>query len=78
MTEESYEGIRHTSKHGRPTYVMVTRKLFITWLTTNLILVILIVASFQYTNYVDRRSNAFWCKVVTTEFKELRSEFKCE
>ena len=64
MSEERYEGIRHTSKTGRPTYVMVPRKLIITWFSTTLILFIMILFSFQYANYVDRRSNGLWCGVV--------------
>jgi hypothetical protein len=47
-----------------PVYIMVPRKLLVTWVITTLVLFIAVVASFQYTNYVDRRSNRAWCGTV--------------
>jgi hypothetical protein len=47
-----------------PVYIMVPRKLAITCVMTTLVLFIGVVASFQYTNYVDRRSNRAWCGTV--------------
>ena len=49
---------------GKPTYVMVSRNLIITWLVSTVILLALVLVSFQYTNYVDTRSNKQWCGIV--------------
>src|SRR5215213_8187486 len=64
MSDSAYEGIRHTKKGGKPTYIMIPRKLVMTWLISTLCLFVLSLANFQYTNYVDRRSNGFWCGIV--------------
>lgn len=54
-----------SEKKQEPVYIMVPRKLLITYITTTLVLFIGIIANFQYTNYVDRRSNGFWCGIIT-------------
>lgn len=46
-------------------YTVVSRKLFITWISTNIVIFALILASFQYTNYVDRKSNSLLCGIIT-------------
>lgn len=48
-----------------PVFIMVPRKLLITWVVVSAILFGGILYSFQYTNYVDRRSNTYWCGVVS-------------
>jgi hypothetical protein len=48
----------------KPTYIMVPRKLLVTWLVVTGLLFTGILASFQYTNYVDRRSNNDLCGLV--------------
>jgi hypothetical protein len=45
-------------------YIMVPKKLVYTWLSTTLLLFALVGASFQYTNWVDRKSNGLWCGIV--------------
>lgn len=65
MSDEHYEGIRHTRKSGKPTYIMVPRKLIFTWIATSVCLAILSVAAIQWANFVDRRSNQRWCGIVT-------------
>jgi hypothetical protein len=60
MTEEEKE----YRKIDKPTYIMIPRKMVITWVTATITLFLLNMASFQYTNYVDRRSNGFWCGIV--------------
>lgn len=54
----------------RPTYLMIPRKLVIAWIVSFLCLLIGVIASFQYANYVDRRSNMRLCGVVTMYTKE--------
>lgn len=49
---------------GKHVYIMVPRKLIISWITTTSILFVMSLASFQYTNYVDRKSNGIWCGIV--------------
>lgn len=49
---------------NRPTYIMVPRKLIVAWITSTAVLFIMVIASFQYSNYVDRKSNTFWCGIV--------------
>lgn len=44
--------------------IALPRKLFVTWLVTTILTWVLVLASFQYTNYVDRRSNRAWCGIV--------------
>ena len=61
MSEEE----KKWNKKDKPTYIMVPRNLIITWLTTTFILFVLVIASFQYTNYVDRRSNGLWCGIIS-------------
>lgn len=48
----------------KPTYLMVPRKLVITWLSSTLAMVVLILALFQYINYVQRQSDQRWCGMV--------------
>jgi hypothetical protein len=48
----------------KPVYIMVPRKLIVTWLSTTLLMFVLIAGSYQYTNYVDRKSNGLWCGIV--------------
>lgn len=47
-----------------PTFVMVPRKLVIAWVITTALLFTMILLSFQYADYVDRRSNQRWCGLV--------------
>lgn len=49
-------------KVDRPTYIMVSKRLIVTWLVVNLVQFAGILASFQYANYVDRKSNHAWCE----------------
>lgn len=44
---------------------MVPRKLIITWIVGTIVLFLGILASFQYANYIDRKSNQRWCGIVT-------------
>jgi hypothetical protein len=44
--------------------IVIPRKLFIAWIMTTVLLSVAIGFSFQYTNYVDRRSNGLWCGVI--------------
>lgn len=44
--------------------VMVPKKALISLIAAWFVLFALVVASFQYTNYVDRRSNRAWCGIV--------------
>lgn len=68
---------------------MVPRKLIRTWVVVTVITWIGILGSYQYTNWVDRRSNGFWCGIVvlfddtyktspppTTTGQKLAAEFK--
>lgn len=48
----------------KPVYVMLSRRLVYTWVASTVVMFVLILASFQYTNYVDRRSNGYWCGIV--------------
>jgi hypothetical protein len=45
-------------------YITVPRKLAIAVLTSFTCLFIGVIASFQYTDFVDRRSNQRWCGIV--------------
>ncbi len=45
-------------------YVLVSKRFVRSSIIAYLILFILVIASFQYTNYVERRSNRIWCGVV--------------
>lgn len=45
-------------------YVMVSRKVAVTLVTVGLCLFLGILASFQYANFIDRKSNQRWCGVV--------------
>lgn len=47
-----------------PVYLMIPRKLIIAWLVSTVVLMVMIIASFQYANYVDRKSNSYWCGIV--------------
>lgn len=57
MSEEPQEKLK-------PVFLIVPRKLVITWVVSTFILFLLNIASFQYTNYVDRRSNGLWCGII--------------
>lgn len=48
-------------KKNKPTYLMVPRRLIRTWLVSNVVMLLLIGTSFQYTNYVFRQL----CGVIT-------------
>jgi hypothetical protein len=50
---------------SKPIYVMVSRKLINTWLIVTIFLSIGVAASFQYTNWVNRRNNSQWCGLVS-------------
>ncbi len=45
-------------------YVLVQKSYIRTWFISTVIIIIAIIASFQYTNYVDRRSNTLLCGLV--------------
>lgn len=53
-----------TKEKLQPVFIMVPRKLIITWITINIVLFIGVIGSFQYTNYVDRSSNRLWCGMI--------------
>lgn len=65
---------QHPGNQTKPTYIMVPRKLIIAWFTTTLLLFGMFIGSFQYTNYVDRRSNGAWCGVVALFDDTYREE----
>jgi hypothetical protein len=48
----------------KPHYILVPRKAVIAVLTVFICLMCGIIASFQYANYVDRKSNGQWCELV--------------
>ena len=48
----------------KPNHITIPRRVFHIWAITTVMHFVLILASFQYTNYVDRRSNGFWCGIV--------------
>ncbi len=57
-----------------PHYLLVPRKTVITIISVFVCLMVGIIASFQYANYVDRQSNQKWCGVVTLfneSYKEI-------
>lgn len=49
---------------NKPTYLMIPRKLIRTWVVVTIVTWIGILGSYQYTNWVDRRSNGLWCGIV--------------
>jgi hypothetical protein len=58
----------------KPHYLLVSRKAFIAFVTVFITLLIGILASFQYANYVDRKSNGQWCELVglfNISYKEI-------
>lgn len=55
------------------TYIMLSRKLITTWLVVTIVLFIGILTSFQYTNYVDRKSNSQLCGMVTIFYEATRA-----
>lgn len=57
-----------------PVYLVVPRKMIVTWVVTNLLIFVLIFASFQYTNYTDRRSNKAWCDIIAVSDDGYRME----
>lgn len=60
MTEEE----KKEHKRGKPVYIMIPRKLIIAWITSTVVLFIMNLASFQYTNYVERKGNSLLCGIV--------------
>lgn len=64
MSEEKYEGIRHTEKLGKPTYIMVPKKLVIALSVAFMGMLIMTLVSTQAAYFVDRRSNQRWCGIV--------------
>ncbi len=48
-----------------PEVIMLRRKALIALITVAAVLFIGIIASFQYANYVDRRSNQKLCRIIT-------------
>lgn len=48
----------------RPTYLMIPRKFVIAWFVTVTVPFLMILGSYQYANYVDRKSNEQWCEVI--------------
>jgi hypothetical protein len=50
-----------SEKEGKPKYILVRKSAAIAICITFLIMLI---ASLQYTNWVDRRSNGAWCGIV--------------
>lgn len=61
------------NKHHR-VVVVLPRKLVVAWAISWCIMFILVLLSFQYTNYVDRRSNAQWCGIVNTFNETYKKE----
>ncbi len=55
-------------------YMMIKRKLIITWLASTIVLIIGIIASFQYTNYVLARNNKQWCTIVSLFDNSYKNE----
>lgn len=47
-----------------PHYLMVKRRFVVAWLIVTLVLFLGILASFQYANWVDRKSNQQWCGII--------------
>jgi hypothetical protein len=64
MHRKILRGTRMRDKDDKHVYIMVPRKLVIAVLTAFVVLFIGLLASFQYANYVDRRSNKVWCGIV--------------
>lgn len=58
---------------GKPTYIMVSRRLMITWITTSLVLFIGVISSFQYANYVDRKSSKLLCGIINLSATTART-----
>ncbi len=55
-------------KSQGPEYYALVRKAYVrTWFISTIVLIIAIIASFQYTNYVDRRSNTLLCDLARTQ-----------
>lgn len=48
-------------------YALVKKSLIRVWIVSTVILIVGIIVSFQYTNYVDRRSNELLCNLVKTQ-----------
>lgn len=53
-----------TKEDNKRVYIMVPRKLIITWIVSTIVLILLFLTSFQYANYVDRKSNRYWCGII--------------
>lgn len=54
----------HRRPRNKPTYLMVPRKLMITWIASFICMVIMTSASIQWAYYIDKRSNQRWCGLV--------------
>jgi hypothetical protein len=52
-------------KRDKPTYIMVPRKFINAIVAAFLGLAVANLASFQYANYIDRKSNKLLCGIVT-------------
>lgn len=59
-------------KKLKPTYIMVPRKLIVAWIASSTVLFIMIVSSFQYTNYVDRKSNNLLCGIINLSYTSTK------
>lgn len=76
-----------------PVFLVIPRKLIITWITINAVLFVGIIFSYQYTNYVARQlcgvirisNNAYDAnpnpsatgKTLATEFHKLAKKYHC-
>lgn len=78
-----------TEKSSYPHLVMVPRKAIISIIIAWFVLFVMVIGSYQYANFVDRRSNRHWCGIVnlfndsykqeppaTAAGKVLEAEFK--
>jgi hypothetical protein len=48
----------------KPVFILVPKRLLAAWITTTIVLFVGVLVSFQYANYVDRKSNQRWCGIV--------------
>lgn len=57
----------------KPTYLMVPKRLIVAWLSTSSIIFVMVLASFQYANYVDRKSNSQLCGMVSIFYEATKA-----
>lgn len=51
-------------KRDKPTYIMVPRKMIVTWIATTTVLIVINISLFQYANYIERKDNSLLCGIV--------------